>query len=240
MTTEEEDRDDQRISYKRARTETVEVRDRWLVSYADLVTLLFALFVVLFASADSDRAQMVARAVAAEFGLNDAVPVTAAATDGHGVLPAHDALAGARRRIEHAFSTNEELRRRARVTENERGIRISLAEAGFFPAAEARMHADAVALIDALCVALRETEQPLRIEGHTDSTPISNARYPSNWELSAARASTVLARLDANGIAPARLSIAGYAGEHPVATNETSEGRALNRRVDVVVLRGEE
>ncbi|MGH9943815.1 MAG: OmpA/MotB family protein, partial [Pyrinomonadaceae bacterium] len=143
----------------------------------------------------------------------------------------------ARAAVERAFAANESLRARARVTSNERGLVVSLAEAGFFAPGEATLRDDANALIDSLADALRDTRAPLRVEGHTDSQPISTLRYPSNWELSAARSAAVLARLTARGLLQTRLSIAGYAGEQPVADNSTPEGRALNRRVDLVVVR---
>jgi chemotaxis protein MotB len=98
---------------------------------------------------------------------------------------------------------------------------------------------DAGELLDALADTLRESAQKaaqIRVEGHTDSTPIATARYPSNWELSSARASAVLTRLMSRGVPSSRLALAGYAGERPVADNATAEGRALNRRVDLVVL----
>jgi chemotaxis protein MotB len=98
---------------------------------------------------------------------------------------------------------------------------------------------DARSLIEAMVDALKDSQAQLRLEGHTDSTPIATSRYPSNWELSSARASVVLAQFIARGISPARLSLAGYAGERPIASNDTLEGRALNRRVDLVILPSE-
>jgi chemotaxis protein MotB len=79
----------------------------------------------------------------------------------------------------------------------------------------------------------------VRVEGHTDSQPISTSRFPSNWELSAARATTVLRHFVKRSIPASRMSVAGYAGERPIADNTTLDGRALNRRVDIVVLRSE-
>lgn len=213
-------------------------RDRWLISYADLVTLLFALFVVLYAAADQTRARAVAEALAMQ--LNGR-PSAAAATDGgRGVLPGGRAIDRTRAAIDKTVEASSKLRAYARVTNTERGFVISLAEAGFFAPGEAAVREDAAAMLDALADTLREDATPLRVEGHTDSTPISTARYPSNWELSSARASEVLARLIAGGVAPARLSLAGYAGERPVADNTTAEGRALNRRVDLVILQAKD
>lgn len=208
-------------------------RDRWLVSYADLVTLLFALFVVLYAAADSDRAKRVVEAISLEMGASRGDGAAA----GAGVLPSSPGFVETAAAVDRAFAANEALRSRAKVTVEERGLVISLAEAGFFAAGTAEVRDDALATIDTLVASLVDSDAPVRVEGHTDSTPISTARYPSNWELSAARASAVAARLMQRGVAPARVSIAGFGGERPVADNATPDGRAQNRRVDIVILR---
>lgn len=212
----------------------VEPHERWLVSYADLVTLLLALFIVLYATADAGRARAIAEAVRAQFE-GEGSPAA-----GRGVLPGGDSLAGVQASVERAVAARDSLRRNARVRREGRALIISLNEAGFFAPGDAAVRdAEALAAVDALAATLAGESAPVRVEGHTDSLPISNARYPSNWELSAARASAVLSRFAAAGVTPARLSIAGYAGERPVAPNDTPQGRALNRRVDVVVLGGD-
>jgi chemotaxis protein MotB len=220
---------------KRSSTEnqSPDHHDRWLISYADLITLLFALFVVLYAAADKERAERIEQAITSQFGYNDEPSI---GVGGQGVLPGSNSLINVRSSIDNALAKNTSLRSAARVTSNERGITISLAEAGFFSSGEAIIRDDAVSMIDALAEALRGSELPLRIEGHTDSTPISNSRYRSNWELSTARASAVLKLLIQKGLPSSNLSIAGYAGEKPIADNNTPEGRALNRRVDLVVV----
>ncbi len=215
-----------------------EHRDRWLISYADLVTLLFALFVVLYAAADKDRARAIAEAVNRQTGS----PVQP--EGGLGVLPGGNSLAATQAAIDRVLANNPMLRSRTRVTKTGNGLVISLAEAGFFAPGEAAVRDDARGMVDQLAEAIREADaasgenRALRVEGHTDSTPIATSRYPSNWELSSARASSMLAQLIERGIQPARLSLAGYAGERPVADNGTPEGRALNRRVDLVILNG--
>jgi chemotaxis protein MotB len=205
-------------------------RDRWLISFADLMTLLFALFVVLYASADRERGRAVAEALAGQISGGGALD------GGSGVLPGSLAVTEARAAVERVLLVNEALRARARVSTTPGGFIISLAEAGFFAPGEAAVRADAQALLVTLAETLNTTPTLIRVEGHTDATPIATARYPSNWELSSGRASAVLAELVAQGVAPARLSVAGYASEKPVADNSTAEGRALNRRVDLVVL----
>ncbi len=208
--------------YRRRKSIETESRhnDRWLLSYADLVTLLLALFIVLYAASDRDRAQK----IAANFASQN--------TNGDGILPGNDADKATETRI----LENPVLMQKTKMRQTSRGLIISLSEAGFFPAGDATVSADAETVIKTLAETLKDTQTPIRVEGHTDSTPISSPRYPSNWELSTARASSVLARLLENGIAPERLSAAGYGGFQPVADNASAEGRAQNRRVDIVVL----
>jgi chemotaxis protein MotB len=194
-------------------------RDRWLISYADLVTLLLALFIVMYAASDRDRAKQISESF----------------NNGAGVLPGstgeYPADEPARRFLEHPI-----LLQSAKVRQTDRGLVISLAEAGFFASGDASLSQSSTDAIAAIADVLKDSTLPVRIEGHTDSTPISNSRYPSNWELSTARAASVLVRLSELGIGPERLSAAGYAGFQPVEDNSTVEGRARNRRVDVVVL----
>jgi chemotaxis protein MotB len=209
-----------------------EPRDRWLISYADLMTLLLALFIVLYAAADHKRASKIASAIADEFGKSGSGP----ATGGKGVLPGTDSLMPSKAGIEKAFLMNQKLKDRARVTDNERGLVVSLTEAGFFPPADASIRPDALPLLDDIADALRQSDAQVRVEGHTDSLRISTSRFPSNWELSAARAASVVAYLSQHGVASSRLSVAGFADERPVADNSTPEGRAQNRRVDIVVM----
>jgi chemotaxis protein MotB len=204
-------------------------RDRWLISFADLMTLLFALFVVLYAAADHERGRAVAEALAGQ------ISASGAAGGGNGVLPGSQSVVEAQRAVERVLLLNQSLG--ARVTANEQGFVISLAEAGFFAPGEAVVSQEARALLQELAETLRQTEMSIRVEGHTDARPIATARYPSNWELSSGRASAVLAELVAHGVPSSRLSVAGYASEKPLADNSTPEGRALNRRVDLVVLR---
>ncbi|MCY7346006.1 MAG: OmpA family protein [Pyrinomonadaceae bacterium] len=199
--------------------------DRWMISYADLMTLLLALFIVMYAASDHERA----RKIAAAFGGEN--------TAGSGILPGSEAFkTDDRDAFARKLTENPVLMQKTKMRQTERGLIISLSEAGFFAAGEASVNADAESAISALAESLKETALPVRVEGHTDSTPISNSRYPSNWELSTARAASVLVRLAESGIAPERLSAAGYGGFQPVVDNATAANRAQNRRVDVVLL----
>lgn len=209
---------------RRKKTVETESRhnDRWLLSYADLVTLLLALFIVLYAANDRERAQKIAGSFSAQ---NSA---------GSGILPGSETKEN--ESAENRILQNPVLMQKTKTRQTSRGLVISLSEAGFFAPGEAMIGADAESVLETLADSLKDVQTPVRVEGHTDSTPISNSRYPSNWELSTARASSILARLIENGISPERLSAAGYGGFQPAADNATAEGRAQNRRVDIVVL----
>jgi chemotaxis protein MotB len=212
------------MEYRRRKTIDTESRhnDRWMLSYADLVTLLLALFIVLYAASDSERAQKIAKSFA---GQNVA---------GDGVLPDGSVKQEQNEAIQ--LLENPVLIKKTKMTQTQRGLIVSLSEAGFFAAGEGNVGNEVDTVIKELSDSLKNSKTAIRVEGHTDSTPISNSRYPSNWELSTARASSVLARLIEKGISPERLSAAGYAGFQPVTDNATPENRAQNRRVDIVVL----
>jgi chemotaxis protein MotB len=119
---------------------------------------------------------------------------------------------------------------------DDRGLVLSLPESATFPVASADVTAAAQAVIDRVAVTLEPLDVGVRIEGHTDDTPIRTVRYSSNWELSTARASAVVARFIDQRVDPRRLSAAGYGEFHPRTSNATADGRASNRRVDVVVI----
>ena len=120
---------------------------------------------------------------------------------------------------------------------NREGLVISLREIGFFDSGSAELRATSEAAVQRIAEVLSAQTNNIRIEGHTDNVPIHNAQFASNWELSTARATEMIRLFITHYDLPAtRLSAAGYAEYHPVPSNETAEGRAQNRRVDIVVL----
>jgi len=124
------------------------------------------------------------------------------------------------------------------VRETPEGLVISLREVGFFESGSAEIRASSLPAFERLANLLRESDYDIRIEGHTDNVPIHNTKFSSNWDLSTARATTTVRLLLVNfGFDPERLAAAGYAEFRPIAKNRTPEGRAMNRRVDVVVPR---
>jgi chemotaxis protein MotB len=236
-------------------------RDRWLVSYADFITLLFGLFVVLFAFAKADQKKQteVSAAIETAFrslgifpdaarapskGANGAAGTDQAAMPMN-IVMGEDVLSPARvkddlellhRELEQRLS-NQVATHTVSMKMGRDGLVISLREAGFFNSGSATPKPETMPTLTQIAASLGRTPYDLRIEGHTDNVPIHTAEFDSNWELSSARA-TRIARIfiDLKAIAPERISAAGYAEFHPVAGNDTAEGRAENRRVDLVVL----
>ncbi len=147
-----------------------------------------------------------------------------------------DDLESLRRELEQRLS-NQVAQHTVSIQMGRDGLVISLREAGFFDSGSATPRPETLATLHEIAASLGRTPYDLRVEGHTDNIPIHTASFDSNWELSSARA-TRIARLflDSHAIPPDRLSAAGYAEFHPVASNATAEGRATNRRVDLVVL----
>jgi len=234
--------------------------ERWLVSYADFITLLFAFFVVLFASSQSDKQKQtrLSEAMKSAFtplgafevhsktpplvNINAASITTGVPSPLTPPLPTagKESLEQIESRIRKVLAEQVAAGHippggmTMRITMD--GLVISLHEAAFFPSGSAEVRAASLPMISVLAKTLLSGQ--LRVEGHTDNMPIHTAQFASNWELSTAR-SIAIARLLLNlgPINPANLSAAGYAEYHPVASNDTADGRTRNRRVDIIVLR---
>lgn len=190
-------------------------RDRWMVSYADMVTLLFACFAALYASS-----VVPARAAA------EVTPPDTTAAAANAALAA--AIASAVDRVDPSGEVV--------VKVDTRGVVVSLPEAGAFAVGQADLSQAARQVIRELAQVLEQESGEIRIEGHSDDVPITTSRYASNWDLSAARATEVIRFLLAQTtIAPDRLSAAGYGEFRPLVANDSPESRARNRRVDIVV-----
>ena len=233
--------------------------DRWLVSFADFMTLMFALFVVLFASAfrDKEAIQKVSAAVKDGFqdmgtfssppSIKSGVKLTKKQTVGSpSILPEEirratsaDAgidIAELHRKLNEAVGKEIERNEIAmRVTPE--GFVISLRELGFFGSGDARLAPGAADKIKRIAAVLKQYGLDMRVEGNSDNVPIHNATFNSNWDLSTARAMAVAMMLiDESSVDPGKVSIVSYGEYHPTATNDTPEGRRENRRVDIVVV----
>lgn len=116
------------------------------------------------------------------------------------------------------------------------GIRLILQERLLFDSGSAEIKPEMITIVDKIADIIREIPNPIEVEGHTDNIPISTPRFPSNWELSTARASTIVRYFISKGISSERLKASGYADTRPIASNATPDGRAQNRRVEIVIL----
>jgi len=235
--------------------------ERWMVSYADFMTLMFALFVVLFASSYHDKTtvQRVSYAVKSGFqamgtfvGSDSAPDITASdiAMLGGVVSPKDNGEAKSSTAPGNAGIDVTELHRKLtkalgkEIEKQEVDLRmtpegfvISLHELGFFDSGQAHLLPGASEKIKRIAAVLMQYGLDMRVEGHSDNVPIHNDTFASNWDLSTARAMAVAMMLiDEAGFDPQRMSVAGYAQYHPVATNDTPVGRRANRRVDIVIV----
>lgn len=213
------------------------------MSYADFITLLFAFFATMYAmsSVDAKKLESVAQGLQAAFDDSARARRVAA---GEGVLPERGkrlvpgpdtSKADVRSMVERDLAA-ELAANRLTLIEDQRGVTISIPEAGTFSVGHDELSATAQDLIGRVAGTLTNFGNPVRVEGHTDDVPIHTVRFISNWDLSAARASRVVEFLIQRGLQPARLSATGYAEFHPRVANDSDSARASNRRVDLVVL----
>jgi chemotaxis protein MotB len=250
-----------------------ENEERWLVSFADMMTLLFCLFMVLFAisSVNTSKFEALSKALQDAFSgriLSGGKAVMQTGNDKQpekpGIEPPLPAItplqAIANTAVEHEADKEskkeqedfkalkqridelvrkEGLTGKVQTTVRKRGLVVELlTDNVFFDSGQAVLKPPAVNLLGKLGTVLRaEREHPIVVEGHTDSQPISTSQYPSNWELSGARASAVIRAFVSDGVPRGRLSGALYGAENPTASNATAEGRSRNRRVDVTLTR---
>jgi chemotaxis protein MotB len=233
-----------------------ENHERWLVSYADFITLLFAFFVVMYSlsSLNEGKYRIMSDSVVSAFRniasnsdspriISSPIPsirpqVTPPPSDTQETEEARKS------RAERVKNMAEEIRKvlaplvadgQVRVTEGAFGITVEINASVLFAPGEAQLGADAVRALRAVAEVVAGAEFPITVEGHTDITPIATAMFPSNWELSAVRASSVVRLFVDGGVKPSRLTAAGYGDQRPVADNATADGRARNRRVTILI-----
>jgi chemotaxis protein MotB len=253
---------------RKKKEEEHENHERWLVSYADFITLLFAFFTTLYAISTVDAQKMGKMVLSMRESFDNTVfkpgskTLSLSESPGSGasstsardllqsiklsknthikvttqVLKGDKELGKLKQAIEHTLGPAL-LKGIIRTHIEPRGLVISLGEGGFFDSGSADIKPEGRILLDAIATSLAPVGNQIRIEGHTDNVPISNLKFPSNWELSSTRSSNIVRYLISQfSFKPELLSPAGFAEYRPVASNETEEGRARNRRVDVVVL----
>ena len=239
---------------RRATRRLAENHERWLVSYADFVTLMFAFFVVLFAYSTADQTKMESFAARFEsYVQQDAGPLAVAPRRETAGGPVGEQLGPDQAAWQHQALTRAEMSESIQQLEAEllpeinsgkielslqpRGLVMSLREASFFAPGDAALQAESLEVMARVAQSLTKIPGQIRLEGHTDNTPIHTHKFPSNWRLSTARAITVLKFLtNRYNIPSERLAVSGYGEYRPVAPNDTPENRAKNRRVAVVIL----
>ena len=239
---------------RRKREEEHENHERWLVSYADFITLLFAFFVVMYAlsSVNEGKYRILSDSLVNAFRnvpVNSSSQVSAVQTVAvpqrpqarKNPPPADTAKQQQRDRMKNiAKDIMDALaplvrEGKVRVLETSRGVTIEIADSALFSVGQAVLNPESNRALRAVAEVIAATEFPVTIEGHTDNVPIKTAQFPSNWELSAVRATTVLRIFAEVGVSPDRLTAIGYGETRPVEPNDSIEGRARNRRVSIQI-----
>lgn len=236
---------------------------RWLVSYADFITLLFAFFVVMYAisSVNQGKYSQLTNSMGTAFSGDGATGIDQTGKDkgtgDEGLIQGKQNVLVKPLPLSHLYY--EKMRRereamtkmrtdlssklsplidegKVNVLQNDRGIRIDINESLLFSAGSAELSADANHVINEIAQLVKDNQHAIQVEGHTDNIPIHNATFFSNWELSAVRASSVVRMLNSSGIADNRLSAIGFGSSQPISENDSILGRAKNRRVSIMIL----
>lgn len=241
---------------RRKRVEEHENHERWLVSYADFITLLFAFFVVMYAlsSVNEGKYRVLSDSMVSAFRnapiptsgqtpLLTPTPVTAQKPT---ILNNKDKAKEAAKQKQREKMRNVAkdildvmapliAAGKVRVLETSRGVTIEINDSILFSPGQALLQPTLVKAMSAIAELLAASDFPITIEGHTDNIPIKTTQFPSNWELSAVRATTVLRLFNDSGVAAERLTAIGYADTRPVEPNLLADGRARNRRVSILI-----
>lgn len=201
--------------------------ERWLITYADLITLLLAFFIMMYAVSkeNEEKYASVSRHLRAIF------------ISGSGILDEGEILKSELVKEINELKESSGLEGIS-VLSDERGIVVRILDRTFFDEGKAELKENAKRTIDKIAPILKKISNHIRIEGHTDNVPISNKEFKSNWELSTRRATEVVRYfIEKAQIPPERFSASGYAEFRPIADNQTPEGRALNRRIEIIILK---
>ncbi|MCB6182121.1 flagellar motor protein MotD [Leeia sp. TBRC 13508] len=247
---------------RRHKEEEHENHERWLVSYADFITLLFAFFVVMYAisQVNEGKYRVLSNSLEKAFQNNEngggnniivvdpnaKVPATATAGKPQIIVTAtpketpqakaaKEKMSGLAGNLENVLKPLVD-EGQVKVNQTARGIAVEINASVLFAPADAKLNPGSMKALGAVADLLVNENNAIQIEGHTDNLPIKSTQYPSNWELSSARASSVVRLFIDRGISPARLSAIGYGENRPLSNNTSEEGRSRNRRVQVTIL----
>jgi chemotaxis protein MotB len=226
------------------------IDESWLVPYADILTLLLALFIILYASSsiDKEKYQAIMETFQSEFtgtsnpDKQEGLTTAPLPPDEQKVIPPKDedkpdaGLDELKQKLEK-YINNNKLNAVVTLSDTLRGVEVSLNDVALFDSGSAQLKADSYKTLNGIVGLVRTVPNSINIEGHTDNEPISTSTFKSNWELSAARAASVLHFFNNRNIDPKRLQFTGYGEYHPLFPNDTAEHKQANRRVTIVILR---
>lgn len=234
--------------------------ERWLVSYADFITLLFAFFVVMYAisSINEGKYRILSHSLVNAFKSNNSSSdvVVHQSTELMSDNDHHTQQADSIKLIDDLkalkIKKQEKMKSMAKnilhaleslvkdgqvkVTQSSSGITVEINASVLFSPGQAKLAENSSLTLQAVAHVIKEQKHEIHVEGHTDNLPIHTESFPSNWELSTARASSVIRLFVENGVEPHRLTAIGYGENRPIETNETPEGRKRNRRVTIMIL----
>ena len=240
--------------------------ERWLLTYADMITLLVAFFIMLYSMSVMNQAKFQQLAISVRSGFGESsmngVPTIFSRGGGLNATPSimnsskpgqtsgEDFIKNAKSQqdsngLDKAYQTvkayieKNHLQGMMQVSRNERGVVVTvMTDKMLFARGQADLRPEEMGLLATVAKITQTVPlNPIRVEGHTDNLPIHTERFPSNWELSTTRATTVLRYFESQGVASSRLEASGCADQRPLASNETEADRARNRRVEIVLLR---
>lgn len=236
---------------RKKKIEEHENHERWLVSYADFITLLFAFFVVMYSisSVNVGKYRVMSDSIGSAFTGGNLVKAVNGKIDDSSViknLPDQSRQAELLMRERRALAKiAASLQRvldplvksgKVKVTNSSLGVSVEINSSVLFSAGAAQLSAESTHIVEALALVLRGESNLIQIEGHTDSVPIATELFASNWELSAGRASAVARVLSGRGVLESRMTVVGHGANKPVVPNDTADGRMRNRRVIVMIL----
>jgi chemotaxis protein MotB len=213
-------------------------KDRYLITYADLITLLLGLFIILYtiSKVDAGKYEKIISAMGDVFGTHPKITEMTSANNIPVIKPfnGENILKAELSRIIDQNHYDKSIK----LEENDRGIVIHILDEILFPSGSANLNAGSLVILNKIASILKKLPNDIRVEGHTDNVPIHTEAFPSNWHLSIARAlNTAYYLINSEGLMPDKVSIVGYSEYKPIDSNNTPEGRANNRRVDIVILK---
>lgn len=226
------------MSSRKSKVEEHVDSHRWIVSYADFITLLFAFFVVMYALSSVNNAKYKAMADGMKTAFNkkdqkDTEQSTEDINEGPNTKRVNGKFEDGLDDINQSLSELEDAN--YKINRQKGWIELDIKSGALFGSGDADLKADALIKLMQLAAKLKKSHAIVSVEGYTDNVPIETPQYPSNWELSASRAAVVGRILNSYGIATNRLMVTGYGEQYPISDNVTDVGRALNRRVSIII-----